>query len=84
MKAQLYAQYTRSCFCERRELPEGPTVAYEPRFEFAKAARQFAKQIGLLNLHISEHKTAQGELPHGCEHGATQWVRIDWQLERPL
>lgn len=82
-RARLRAEYTSSCFCPRPPLPDGPVIPYRPRFQFLRAARAYADQIGMVTFHPSQHhKGAQGEVAHGCAHRATQWVRIDWSLEQ--
>jgi hypothetical protein len=83
VRARLWAEYTSGCFCPRPVLPKGPVIPYRPRFQFQRAAKAYADKIGMITFHASPtHKSAQGEVAHGCAHRATQWVRIDWSLER--
>lgn len=82
-RATISATYSDGCFCKRPVLGELANIEIEPRFEFAKAARQwcqFNKAVfGGINTGGTE-RSAWAEILQPCSHRERQRVRISWNL----
>ena len=82
MKAKIVPTYATGCFCVKPELFTLSNVPYRPRFEFMKAVRTLAAQIGVTALQSNTTgKSAIGELPAPCAHRQVQLVRFDWHID---
>jgi hypothetical protein len=83
MSAKVYATYSTCCFCTKPAMETEVVTPYEPRFQFAKAARQLADKLGAVNFQLNTRgsgRSAYAEIPHKCAHFDKQSIRIDWTL----
>lgn len=81
MRAKIVATYSDGCFCERPNLPASLSFPVEPRFEFKKEAREYAKIQGITDLQWNRaDRAALGILPFSCNHRTEQTVRLTWGI----
>jgi len=77
-KVRIVAGYSSCCFCDKPDLPPGPPVPCQPRFEFRKAAREYAAAHGLRIVRWWRGKSAAAELAYPCQHRQVQQVCLNW------
>jgi len=81
MRAKIVATYSDGCFCERPNLPDSLSFSIEPRFQFRKQAREYARIQGIRDLQWTRaDKAVMGILPIECKHRAEQAVRLTWGI----
>ena len=79
-KACIIAHYSNHCFCDKPVLPPGTPVSYRPRFNFHKAAQQYADRHGLdVFAWNKTHKQASCVSRFCCQHGHPS-VTLEWGL----
>jgi len=79
-QAQITISYQTCCFCDKPIYPAGKPVAYYPRFEFRKAAKEYAKQHNLTIFSWGKNKCALAYTNFACNHNENNIVRIDWGI----
>ena len=75
------ADYADCCFCNKPELPSSSkSYAFNPRWNFNKAAREYAAKHNIRNLVFNKttHHSAIGFADTPCQHFNTQRIRIEW------
>lgn len=77
------AEYTSCCFCNKPRFPSSKSYPLRPRWNFRKAAREYASQHGIYNLFFNKASThsAVGRADIPCQHCDKQYVRIEWAFE---
>jgi hypothetical protein len=83
MKAKIIGHYSNFCFCEKPILKPVEGIEYRPRFEFAKAAKEFCRINNLHDFVINKRSTgrsASAVSAYACKHDNEQQVRIEWCL----
>jgi hypothetical protein len=74
---QIACSFASCCFCDR-ELPTDTSIrGTTERINFRKAATDFCRERGLVNLQFGKYKSALAEIPTSCAHRSTQVVRLE-------
>lgn len=80
--ARIVASWQTCCQCNyaRGNTPPGETFSTEPRFNFKREARLYAKHNGMKIIAWNKYKSALAMLPVACPHRDEQHVRLSWEL----
>ena len=83
---RITASYQTCCFCDKKQYPAGPPVQYYPRFQFRKAAKEYASVHGLTIVSWGHNgdKSALAETNEACVHFPNNRVRLDWNIDRTI
>ena len=81
-QAQITISYQICCFCDKPIYPVGKPVDYYPRFQFRKAAKEYAENHNLTIFQWGHNgdKNALAYTGLACNHNEDNIVRIDWSI----